>query len=58
MGIKCIKSAFRLLNIDCVNKRGLDLFKEILWVSVGQKAALLQAVKVGGKKKNCYIFTY
>ena len=51
MEIKCIKSAARLLNIDCVNKGGLDLSKEVLWVSVGQRAAVLQAVKVGGQKK-------
>ena len=31
--------------------RGLDLSKEVLWVSVGQLAAKLQAVKVGGVKK-------
>ena len=47
MEIKHVKSAARLLNIDCVNKRGLDLSKEVLWVSVGQRAADLQAVKVG-----------
>ena len=40
------------MDIDCVNKGGLDLFKEVLWVSVGQKAAVLQAVKVGGKKNS------
>ena len=51
MEIKCIKSAARLLDIDCVNKGGLDLFKEVLWVSVGQKAAVLKAVKVGGQKR-------
>ena len=51
MEIKCIKSAARLLNIDCVNKGGLDLSKEVLWVSVGQKKAVLGAFKVGGKKK-------
>ena len=51
MEIKCIKSAARLLDIDCVNKGGLDLFKEVLWVSVGQKAAVLKAVKVGGQKE-------
>ena len=45
------RSAARLLNIDCVNKGGLDLSKEVLWVSVGQRAAVLQAVKVGGQKK-------
>ena len=51
MEIKCIKSAARLLNKDCFNKRGLDLSKEVLWDSVGQRAAVLQAVKVGGQKK-------
>ena len=51
MEIKCIKSAARLLNIDCVNKRGLDLSKEVLLVSVGQRAAEVLAVKVEGKKK-------
>ena len=35
MEIKCIEIATRLLDIDCVNKRGLDLSKEVLWVSVG-----------------------
>ena len=53
MEIKCIKSAARLLDKDCINKGGLDLSKEVLWVSVGQKAAVLQAVKVGGQKKFC-----
>ena len=52
MEIKCIKSAARLLDIDCVNKGGLDLSKEVLWVSVGQRAAVLRAVKVGGQKKS------
>ena len=28
--IKCIEIAARLLNKDCVNKRGLDLSKEVL----------------------------
>ena len=50
MEIKCIKSAARLLNIDCVNKRGLDISKEVLWVSVDQRATVLRAVKVGGQK--------
>ena len=53
MEIKCIKGAAMLLDIDCVNKRGLDLSKEVLWVSVGQRVAVLQAVKVGGQKKFC-----
>ena len=34
-----------------LNKGGLDLFKEVLWVSVGQRAAELRAVKVGGQQK-------
>ena len=49
-GIKCNKSAARLLDTDCVNKGGLDLTKEVLWVSVGQRAAELWAVKVGSQK--------
>ena len=53
MEIKCTKSAARLLNKDCVNKRGLDLSKEVLWVSVDQRAAVLWAVKVRGKRKFC-----
>ena len=48
MEIKCIKSAARFLNINCVNKGGLDLSKEVLWVSVDQRAADLRAVKVEG----------
>ena len=51
MEIECIKSAARLLDKDCINKRGLDLSKEVLQASVGQRAAVLQAVKVGGQKK-------
>ena len=54
MEIKCIKSAAKLLDIDCVNKRDLDLSKELLWVSVDPRAAVLQAVKVEGKKKFCH----
>ena len=52
MGIKCNKSAARLLDTDCVNKRGLNLTKEVLWVSVGQRAAVLEGVKDGGKKNS------
>ena len=48
MEIKYFKSPARLLNRDYFNKGGLDLSKEVLWVSVGQWAADLQAVKVGG----------
>ena len=35
MEIKYIESAARLLNRDFVNRKGLDLSKEALWVSVG-----------------------
>ena len=51
MEIKYFKSPARLLNRDYFNKGGLDLSKEVLWVSVGQRAADLRAVKVGGWKK-------
>ena len=51
MEIKYIKSAARVLNRKFVNKGGLDLSKNVLWVSVGQGAADLRAVKVGGQKK-------
>ena len=51
MEIKYIKSAVRVLHRSCVNKGGLDLSKDVLWVSVGQRAAELRAVKVGGQKK-------
>ena len=53
MEIKFIISAARVLNRNCVNKRHLDLSKNVLWVSVGQWAADLWAVKVGGQKKFC-----
>ena len=53
MEIKYIKSAARVLNRYCVNKECLDLYKNVLWVSVGQGAADLRAVKVGGQKKIC-----
>ena len=49
--IKFIKSAARVLDRICVKRRGLDLSKEVLWVSVGQRAAELPAVKIGDKKK-------
>ena len=51
MEIKYIKSAARVLNRNFVNKGGLDLSKNVPWVSVGQGAADLRAVKVGGQKK-------
>ena len=47
MEIKNVKHAARLLNRDYVNKGGLYLSKEILWVSLGQRAAEVRAVKVG-----------
>ena len=56
MEMKYIKYAERPLKRDCVNRRGLDLFKEVLWVSVGQRGAELSAVKVGGLKKNSAIW--
>ena len=51
MEIRYIKSAGRVLNSNCVNKGGLDLSKNVLWVSVGQGAADLRAFEVGGQKK-------
>ena len=51
MGIEYIKSAARVLNRNCVNKQGLNLSKNVLRVSVGQRAADLRAVKVEGQKK-------
>ena len=46
------KSATRLLNRNCVNKKGLYLSKEVLWASVGQMTVELPAIKVEGLKKN------
>ena len=51
MEIECNKSAARLLDINCVNKTGLDLSKKVLWVSVGQRATEIRAVKVEGQKE-------
>jgi len=39
-----------LLDRDFVNRRGLDILKEVFWVSVGQRTVKLQAVKVGDPK--------
>ena len=50
--MKYVKCAARLLHRDSVNKGGFDLSIEALWVFVGQRAAELQAFKVGGQKKN------
>ena len=41
-----LKNAASLLNRDCVSQEGLDLSKEVLWVSVGQRAAKLWSVKL------------
>ena len=51
MEIKYFKIPARLLKRVYFNKGGLDLSKEVLWVSVGQKAADLRIVKVGGQQK-------
>ena len=51
MEMKYLKSAARFLDRNYVNGGDIDLFKEVLWASVGQRAAVLQAVKVGGQKK-------
>ena len=52
MEIRYIKSVDRLLNRDCVNRRGSDLSKEVLWISVGHLAAELLAVKVGDQNNS------
>ena len=40
MEIEYLKSAATLLDRDCVDRRGLDLSKEVLWISLDQKAQL------------------
>ena len=50
--IEYVKSASRLFNRIFVNQGGLDLSKEVLWDSVGQRAAELPPIKVEGLKKN------
>ena len=52
MEIEYIKSTARLLDRNWGKKEGSDLFKEVLWVSVDQRAAEIQAVKVGNQKIN------
>ena len=49
--MKLLKSVARLLKRFYVVWQGLDLSKEVLWVSLGQRAVNLSAVKVGGLKK-------
>ena len=51
MEIEYLKSPARLLDRDQVNKRDLDLSKEVLWIAIGQRAEDLRAVKVGGQKR-------
>ena len=48
MEIKYIKSPATLLKKVYVNKGGLDLSKEVLWVSAGQRAVKIPAFKVEG----------
>ena len=50
MEMNYLKSADRHLNRIYVNRTALDLSKEALWVSVGQRATELPAIKVGGQK--------
>ena len=52
MEIRYFKCVSKLLDRNCVTKEGLDFSKEVLWVSVGQRAAELAAVKVESLKKN------
>ena len=52
MDIKYFQSDARVLDRNFVNKKGLDLSKEALWVSASQRAAELPAGKVGGLTKN------
>ena len=53
---KLTKNAASLIVRDSVNREGLDLSKEILRVSVGQRAEKLLSVKFEGmkKKKFCH----
>ena len=51
MEIKYLKSAAGFPDRDYVNIKVLDLSNEVLWVSIGQRAAELPFIKVGGLKK-------
>ena len=51
MEMMYVKSCAKHLDRDSVNKRGSDLSKEVLWVSLDQRAAELLAVKIGGQKR-------
>ena len=46
-----LKNAASILVRKYVNRRGLS--KEVLWVSISQRTAKLQAVKFGDLKKFC-----
>ena len=46
MEMKYLKCVSRLLDRRCVNKGGLDFHKEVLCVSVDQRAAKLQSIKL------------
>ena len=50
MEIDYLITAARLFDRNCVNKRGSDLSREALWISVDQRALELPAVKVGDKE--------
>ena len=49
--MKDLKNTARPLDRDYVNRRELYLSKKVLRVSVGQRAAKLMAIKVGGSQK-------
>ena len=51
MSKACIKNTASSMNWIFVCVEGWDLSKKVLWVSVGQLAENLQAVKVCGQKK-------
>ena len=53
MEMKNLKSATtQTLGQRLYQQTGLVLSEEVLWISVGQRAAELLVVKVGGQKKN------
>ena len=54
----CVKKTTRPLNLCFVYQGGLDLSKEALLASVGQRAAKLLAVKVGDSPKVCQFGHY
>ena len=60
MEMKYVKSTARLLNRVWVDKGGLDLSKEVLWVYVAQRRAKLPFIKVGslGKKSAAEFYLF